>query len=113
MTDYSILFSRRATDRKVDFRPDMAPGSPDDQARRLSRYLDPNSTHVFTDDDITDCPQALDALREYQYRKIHTNTSHADFVALDESDPQHIDWAIHIHEISTEMFNKTKRNNRP
>ena len=111
--DYSDLFCRRATDHKVDFRPDMAPGSPDDQARRLSRYLDPLSAHVFTEDNITDCPDALDALREYQYRKIHTGTSHDDFLALDKSDPEHVDWAIRIHEISTEMFNKTKRNNRP
>ncbi len=110
MTDHSILFSRRDTDRKVDFRPDMEPGSPDEQARRLSRYLDPNASHTFGADNLTDCPDALDALREYQYRKIFGGTSHEDFLALDKTDAEHIDWAIRVHEIASDTFNKQKRN---
>ena len=97
----STIFSRRDTDRKVDFRPDLEPGSPFDQARRLSTYLQVGEAHVFDDSDITDCPDALEALREYQYRKIFTGTSHADFLSLDKSDPEHIDWAIRIHEIES------------
>ncbi len=106
--DHSIIFSRRDTDRKVDFRPDMEPGSPDEQARRLSHYLG-NGPRVFTEDNITDCPEALDALREYQYRKIFGGTTHEDFLALDKTDPEHIDWMVRIHEIASASFKAKTR----
>lgn len=99
--DNSTLFSRRDTDRKVDFSPDLEKGSPNDQARRLSGYLRKDESHIFTEENITDCPQALDALREYSYRKIFTGTSHADFVRLDQECPEHIDWTIRVHEIES------------
>ena len=99
----SNLFSRRDTDRKVDFSPNMERLSPSDQSRRLSAYLATDRPHIINaNENITDCPDALDALREYQYRKIFTGTSHAEFLALDEECPQHIDWQIRIHEIASE-----------
>ena len=101
---HSILYSRRATDQKVDFRPDMTEGSPDDQARRLSSYMTRDEPHVFSDDDITDCSDALEALREFSYRKLFTGTSHAEFLQLDEDCPEHIDWMLRIHEIETANF---------
>ena len=107
----SNIFSRRPTDRKVDFSPSMDELSPSDQARRLSAYLAADRPHVITDKNITDCPDALDALREYSYRKIFTGTSHTEFLALDETDPEHIDWAIRIHEIESSNF-QAKRNNK-
>lgn len=100
--NYSILYSRRA-ESTVDFSPSLEKGSPDDQARRLFGYLRQDTGHVFKDEDITDCPEALNALREYQYRKIFGGTSHAEFLELDATDPKHIDWAIRVHEIETEV----------
>ena len=101
---HSILFSRRATDRKVDFRPDLETGSPDDQARRLTSYMNVNEAHVFTNDNIDDCTDALDALREFCYRKLFTGTTHAEFLKLDKECPEHIDWMLRIHEIETANF---------
>lgn len=106
----SNLFSRRATDQKVDFAPSMEPLSPSDQARRLSVYLASDKPHIIdADHDITDCPEALDGLREYSYRKLFGGTSHDDFLALDKSDPQHIDWMLRIHEIVTETFSNKRK----
>jgi len=106
----SALFSRRDTDAKVDFRPDMDEKSPDGQARRLSVYLGADGRGVvLSAGDIDDCTDALAALREYSYRKIFTGTTHDEFLALDESDPQHIDWAIRIHEIESERFKSSRR----
>lgn len=107
----SILFSRRATAGKVDFRPNREPGSPSEQARRLESYLAANEPHIFSDDDLTDCPDALNALREYQYRKIFTGTSHDDFQQLDVRDPEHIDWAIRVHEIESANHQATRNRN--
>lgn len=105
----SILFSRRPTSQKVDFAPSTEALSPSEQSRRLSVYLASDKPHVIdANQDITDCPQALDALREYSYRKLFTGTSHADFVELDERDPQHVDWMLKIHEIVTETFNSRR-----
>jgi len=99
----SSLFSRRGhARRKVDFRPDADPKSPFAQLRRLSVYLQES---VPPQDDITDCPDALDALREYSYRKIFTGTSHEDFVRLDQTDPEAIDWLVAIHEAETSAHN--------
>lgn len=106
----STLFSRRQSDQKVDFAPSTELGSPSDQARRLSAYLAQDKPHIINaDENITDCPDALDALREYSYRKLFTGTSHAEFLALDETDPEHIDWQLRIHEVVSETFNN-KRN---
>lgn len=106
----SILFSRRQSDQKVDFAPSTVAGSPSDQARRLSVYLAADKPHVIdANENITDCPEALDALREYSYRKLFTGTSHDDFVALNESAPQHIDWMLRIHEIVSETFSNKRK----
>lgn len=108
MQKISNIFSRRPN-APVDFKPDTAPSSPSAQARRLSALLASDQPHLIdTDEAITDCPDALDAMREYQYRKIFTGTSHEEFLALDETDPQHIDWAIRVHEISSETFSKSR-----
>lgn len=106
----SNLFSRRDTDQKVDFSPSTEELSPSAQARRLSTYLAADKPHIIDADvNITDCPDALDALREYSYRKLFGGTSHDDFIELDKTDPQHIDWQLRIHEIVTEAF-QNRRN---
>ena len=105
----SHLFSRRDTDQKVDFAPDMTRLSPSDQSRRLSEYLASDKPHIIdADSNITDCPDALNALREYSYRKLFTGTSHAEFVELDDRDPYHIDWQLRIHEIVSETFSNKR-----
>jgi hypothetical protein len=61
--------------------------------------------------DITDCSDALNYLREYTYRKIFTGTSHDDFVRLDEETPEAIDWLIAVHSVESDNFqhNRNKR----
>ena len=98
------LFSRR-TDATVDFRPDEDRGSPSKQLRRLLTYL---TTNIAEADDITDCPDALNYLREYTYRKIFTGTSHKEFVELDSKDPAAIDWLIAVHETESSNFRRQK-----
>ena len=101
----SQLFSRRDTDAKVDFRPNMPtdPQSPYAQVRRLKAHL---NSPVPTADDITDCPDALDALREYTYRKIFTGVSHDEYMRTPEDV---IDWLIIAHEIESERFRNAKK----
>ena len=94
------LFSR-LPDAAVDFRPDVAEGSPHVQLRRLNAYL--KADNVLADA-IEDCPEALDYLREYTYRKIFTGTSHEDFIATDKTAPYAIDWLIAVHEAETAIF---------
>lgn len=102
---HTQLFSRRPGAR-VDFRPDPKPGSPFTQLRRLSEHL--QSTNAPAED-LTDCPDALYFLREYTYRKIFTQTTHEDFVALDRSHPAAIDWLIAVHEVETANFRSTRK----
>jgi hypothetical protein len=99
------LFSRRDTESKVDFRPDVDPDSPFAQLRRLAVHL---SNTDASASDITDCNDALNYLREYTYRKIFTGTSHEDFVRLDKSSPEVIDWLIAVHETESAHFQSTK-----
>lgn len=99
------LFSRRATEGKVDFRPDADPSSPFAQLRRLGAHLGASEAKP---EDIADCSDALDYLREYTYRKIFTGTSHEDFRRLDETDPQAIDWLIAVHETETANYQSRK-----
>lgn len=100
------LFSRRATGTKVDFRPDSDPGSPFAQLRRLAAHLSATDAKA---DDITDCPDALNFLREYTYRKIFTGTSHEDFQRTDSTDPEAVDWLIAVHEAETANFQNRKQ----
>ena len=99
------LFSRRATNGKVDFRPDADPSSPFIQLRRLAAHL---GLIDAKPEDITDCSDALDYLREYTYRKVFTGTSHEDFVRLDAESPEVIDWLIAIHEVESAHFQSRK-----
>jgi hypothetical protein len=99
------ILSRRSDDRKVNFAPDTARGSPYDQLRRLSALLKANT---LGPDDITDCEDAINAWRELLYRKIFTGTSHEQYVRLDETEPEAIDWLISVHSIDAEAY----RNNR-
>ena len=102
------LFSRRDVDRKVDFRPtDLDPQSPSTQLRRLQSHLSA-APELATGDDILDCPDAMAYLREYAYRKIFTGTSHEDFLALDASDPEAIDWLIAVHEAESIAFQQSR-----
>ena len=99
-----IIFSRRnvGPDEKTDFRPDDPVGkSPFAQLRRLLSYL---KTDLSGADDITDCDEGLQYLREYQYRKIFGGTSHDDFVKLDSDDPQAIDWLLAVHHVESSNF---------
>ncbi len=103
--DHIILFSSRPSEVRADFRPDNPSGdSPYAQLRRLSHYLGASQSGP---DDITDCTEGISYLRELTYRKIFTGTSHDDFVALNESDPQAIDWLIAVH--SVDQANHTNR----
>ena len=107
----SQLFSRRNTERKVDFRLDPDANSPSSQLRRLRHFMD--QANPIDAEDITDCADALDALREFSYRKIFTGTSHDEYLDLDENDPEHIDWTIAIHETESERFLKKKQADEP
>jgi len=102
----SQLFSRRNAEEKVDFRLNTEPESPSSQLRRLRRYLDQDTP--IDAQDIMGCDDALAELREFSYRKIFTGTSHAEFLELDASDPQHIDWQIAIHELESQRFRGQK-----
>lgn len=102
---HSALFSRRSK-APVDFRPaDPAGESPFAQLGRLSVYL---RGAPIGEPPIDDCGPALDYLREYTYRKVFTNTTHEQFVALDESDPTAIDWLIAVHGAESEAFQSRK-----
>jgi hypothetical protein len=61
-------------------------------------------------DDITDCPDALNYLREYTYRKVFTGTTHDDFVTLDAESPEVIDWLVAVHEVEAANFQNRKSN---
>ena len=98
------LFSRR-TDAAVDFRPSLDPKSPFAQLRRLSAHL---QADVPPKDELADCPDALNYLREYTYRKVFTGTTHEEFVALDESDPAAVDWLIAVHQVESANFRNRK-----
>jgi hypothetical protein len=105
---HSALFSRRSQ-ATVDFRPaDPAGDSPFAQLLRLSAYL---KGGAISSDSITDCGPALDYLREYTYRKVFTNTTHEQFVALDQSDPAAIDWLLAVHGAETDAF-QSRKNSR-
>lgn len=99
------LFSRRNTNGKTDFRPDVDPESPFMQMRRLAAHMSADNPRA---EDIEDCTDALNYLREYTYRKIFTGTSHEEYVRLDESAPEVIDWLIAVHEIESANFHQRK-----
>jgi len=105
MSRHSALFSRRSN-AAVDFRPDDPRGdSPFAQLGRLSAYL---QGAPIGDDAITECGPALDYLREYTYRKVFTGTSHEEYLALDKSDPDVIDWLVAVHGAETDAFQSRK-----
>lgn len=99
------LFSRRNS-AAVDFRPDPDPKSPFSQLRRLAQHL---QADVPPAGDITDCPDALNYLREYTYRKVFTGTSHEDFVRLDSESPEAIDWLIAVHSVESAVHRSRKQ----
>jgi hypothetical protein len=100
--NHQQIFSRRDVERKVDFRPDNPDGdSPYAQLRRLSVYM---ASNVASADNITDCPDALDALREYVYRKTFTGTTHEQFLETDATDPEAIDWLLSVASIEAESY---------
>ena len=100
------LFSRRIS-AAVDFKPDMDPKSPFAQLRRLSARM--AAENAGPDDlTLTDCPDALNYLRELTYRKIFTGTSHEEFVKLDQESPETIDWLIAVHETENAAFTARK-----
>ena len=103
------LFSRRNVESKVDFRPDPDPASPFMQMRRLADRLRQDQPPA---EDIDDCDDALHYLREYTYRKIFTATTHEQFIALDQSDPEAIDWLIAVHETESAHFQSSRKASR-
>lgn len=99
------LFSRRNVPPhdKTDFRPDDPKGlSPWAQLRRLSAIRASNNAPA---EDIVGCDDAMDAWREYSYRKIFTGTSHEEYIALPAN---HVDWAIAIHETESDYFKQSR-----
>lgn len=100
------LTSRRQTSAKVDFRPDADEESPFAELRRFSRVLSIDSAPP---EDIIGVSSALDAYREYLYRKIFTGTSHDDFMRLDAEDPGRIDWLIAVAGVDAEHFRSSKK----
>ena len=99
------LFSRRNATRKVDFRPDdHGPESPFSQLRRLRSYL--NDDTLKPKDDLTGCDDAVNALREYSYRKIFTGTTHEEYL---DTDPEVVEWLVAGHEVESEHFRNSKR----
>lgn len=102
----SQLFSRRTTERKVDFRPDVAAGSPFSQLRRLSTLLAQDNAPA---EDITGCDDALNYLREFAYRKTFTGTTHEEFVALDKTDPEAIDWLLGVAGVESNNFQRNRK----
>ena len=107
MKNFQILSRRNVGDKeKVDFRPDHPSGdSPFAQLRRLSRVLAQETAHV---EDFTGMDEALSAWREYLYRKVFSGTTHNDFVALNEENPQLIDWLIAVATIDADAFRSLK-----
>ena len=102
----SQLFSRRSK-AAVDFRPDDPAGdSPFAQLRRLKAHL---NQPIAPAENITDCDLALDALREYTYRKIFGGTTHEEFINLDTHYPEVIDWMIAVHELERDVFSSRSR----
>lgn len=103
------ILSRRNVEEKTDFSPaDPAGMSPFAQLRRLSAALkDP----VAPIGNLGGMDDALDAYREHLYRKIYTGTSHDEFVALNEIDPQRIDWLIAVADTDAEHFRNSKKSN--
>lgn len=100
------LFSRRDSEEKVDFRPDADPKSPFAQLRRLEVYLERKNADA---DDLTDCTDALNAYREYLYRKVFTGTTHEQFLA---EDPEVVDWLLAISEIDAIHFQQRRSNEK-
>lgn len=101
------LLSRRNVDEeeKVDARPDDPAGdSPFAQLRRLFRAL---SANVAEADDFIDMDEALDAFREFWYRKLFGAT-HEEFVTLNETNPRRIDWLLYVSEVDRENYNRNK-----
>ena len=107
MHSYQIL-SRRRSKGKVDFRPDDPDGkSPYAQLRHFARLLE--GVDPLPLEDPADLDDALDAYREFLYRKIFGGTTHDDFLALDSEDPQRIDWLLAVAAKDTEHFRNTKK----
>jgi hypothetical protein len=104
------LFSRRDTPRKTDFRPaDPAGMSPFAQLRRLQHVL---TQDVIPAEDYTDMPDAIEAYREYIYRKVFTGTSHEQFKATEKDNPEIIDWLIAVASVDQEVFRATRNNEK-
>jgi hypothetical protein len=108
MNIQTSILSRRNDERKVDFRvnPDAAETSPGVQLRRLSALLE---SRTLTPDDL-ECDDAIEAWREYLYRKIFTGTTHEQFVTLDRESPESIDWQIAVAGADTAAYKNNARN---
>lgn len=102
---YQIL-SRRQADDKVDFAPDLTPASPHKQLLKLAALLAHTELGA---DDIIDCDEAIQYMREFSYRKIFSGTTHEQFLETDRSDPKAIDWLIAVSCVDTEHYKNNKR----
>src|ERR1035437_2335191 len=103
------LLSRRNSEAKTDFRPaDPQGDSPFAQLRRLLPALVQDAVSAG---DYTDFDQALDAYREYLYRKVFSGTTHEQFVELDASDPRRIDWLLAVASVDADHFRNSKKTN--
>jgi hypothetical protein len=109
MKSFQLLSRRNSAEGKTDFRPEDPNGSsPFAQLRRLSAVLEQPSPPA---DDYTNMDDALDAYREYLYRKIFSGTTHDEFEALDNKDPQRLDWLLAVATVDAEHFRNSKKSN--
>lgn len=104
--DNTQIFSRRQSDQKVDFRPDLGKDSPYGQLRRLSALLE---LELLPADDVTDCDEGISYLREYAYRKVFTGTTHEQFLATDAAFPEAVDWLLAVAVVDAEHYRNQQK----
>ena len=89
----------------VDFSASAKPGTPSAQLRHLAGLL---QASAIGPDEIQGCDEALAWYREFLYRKIFTGTSHDEFVNLNKTAPEAIDWLIAVHGVDAENYRRRK-----
>lgn len=103
------ILSRRNSKSKVDFKPDDPSGdSPFAQLRRLQRVL---TAGVIPEDDFQNMDEAIDSWREFTYRKVFSGTTHEEFVALDSTEPERIDWLLAVASVDNEVWQSKRKGN--
>ena len=90
--------------------PDNPSGdSPFAEIRRFQRVLTTSSE--LGPDNLKGMDSALDAWREFTYRKVFSGTTHEEFVALDSTDPERIDWLLAVASVDNEVWQSKRKGN--